>query len=181
MSDVPLVVPVGSPVIYWPGERSGEGHRSATRSEAWLLGGHTPVVMVEGYAGGIALSHVMVTADPRPAETLAGVLAAHDDPPGWDLEGDDESSGLVYVCNCGEQSERLAHEWVGPENAAAAADWHRAHVAAAVRAWLLSDERVEAAIGGISDLRDSRFQVGEYASVDEVARAALSAALGGEA
>jgi hypothetical protein len=51
--------PVGSPVLYWPGVRDGEGRKSVTRSRAWLLGGHTPVVLVEGYAGGIALSHVM--------------------------------------------------------------------------------------------------------------------------
>ena len=53
------VCPVGTPVIYWPGEREGDGRKSTTRSAAWLLGGHTPVVMVDGYAGGIALSHVM--------------------------------------------------------------------------------------------------------------------------
>lgn len=53
------VVPIGSPVLYWPGAREGEGRKSVTRSEAWLLGSHTPVVMVEGYPGGIALSHVM--------------------------------------------------------------------------------------------------------------------------
>ena len=52
------LVPEGSPVLFWPGERTGEGRPSRTRSEAWLLGGHTPVVMVEGYAGGIALTHV---------------------------------------------------------------------------------------------------------------------------
>ena len=52
--------PVGTPVLYWPGTREGDGRESVTRSEAWLLGGHTPVVMVEGYAGGIALSHVIV-------------------------------------------------------------------------------------------------------------------------
>ena len=51
--------PIGTPVIYWPGVREGEGRASVTRSAAWLLGGHSPVVMVEGYAGGIALSHVM--------------------------------------------------------------------------------------------------------------------------
>jgi hypothetical protein len=50
--------PVGTPVTYWPGELKGEGRKSVTRSVAWMLGGHTPVVMVEGYAGGIALSHV---------------------------------------------------------------------------------------------------------------------------
>ena len=45
---------------HWPGLREGDGRESVTRSEAWLMGGHTPVVMVEGYAGGIALSHVIV-------------------------------------------------------------------------------------------------------------------------
>ena len=56
--------PVGTPVLYWPGVREGEGRESVTRSEAWLLGGHTPVVMVEGYAGGIALSHIVVPGVP---------------------------------------------------------------------------------------------------------------------
>lgn len=55
------LVPVGSPVLYWPGIRSGEGVASTTRSRAWLLGDHTPVVMVEGYSGGIALTHVCPT------------------------------------------------------------------------------------------------------------------------
>lgn len=50
--------PVGSPVLFWPGDRSGEGRESVTRSRAWLLGDHTPVVMVEDYPGGIALTHV---------------------------------------------------------------------------------------------------------------------------
>jgi hypothetical protein len=50
--------PVGTPVLFWPGDRSGEGRESVTRSRAWLLGDHTPVVMVEGYPGGIALTHV---------------------------------------------------------------------------------------------------------------------------
>lgn len=60
--------PIGSPVIYWPGFRGGEGRKSTTRSGAWLLGGHTPVVMVEGYPGGIALAHVMPYADPKQVE-----------------------------------------------------------------------------------------------------------------
>lgn len=50
--------PVGSPVLFWPGDRSGEGRESVTRSRAWLLGDQTPVVMVEDYPGGIALTHV---------------------------------------------------------------------------------------------------------------------------
>lgn len=53
------VVPIGSPVHYWPGILGGDGAKSVTRSQAWLLGGHTPVVLVEGYSGGIALTHVI--------------------------------------------------------------------------------------------------------------------------
>lgn len=100
----------------------------------------------------------------RPDETLEGVLADHCYTLGL-------STGSI--CECGYVPPR------DPESLLSQQDWHRAHQAAAVRAWLLSDERVEAAIGGISDLRESRFQVGEYVTVDGVARAALSAALGG--
>ena len=52
------LIPVGSRVLYWPALREGPGVASKTRTRAWLLGDHTPVVMVEGYPGGIALSHV---------------------------------------------------------------------------------------------------------------------------
>ena len=50
--------PIGTPVRFWPGVRSGEGRPSRTRSQAQILSGHTPVVWVEGYAGCIALTHV---------------------------------------------------------------------------------------------------------------------------
>jgi hypothetical protein len=66
--------PVGTPVLYWPGAREGAwpGRESVTRSQARLLCG-TPCVWVEGYPGGIALTHVEVRRDasacatPRPA------------------------------------------------------------------------------------------------------------------
>jgi aconitase B len=70
-------VPVGTPVLYWPGARVGEGVRSATRSVAWLLGDHTPVVMVEGYAGGVALTHVC----PIPTPPLRVEIAQKDGEP----------------------------------------------------------------------------------------------------
>jgi hypothetical protein len=53
--------PVGTPVRYWPAFRQGAGRESVTRTLAWLVGGHTPCVSVEGYPGGIALTHVQVT------------------------------------------------------------------------------------------------------------------------
>ena len=56
---------VGAVVHYWPGSRGAAPRVSRTRSEAWMLGDHTPVVMVEGYAGGIALTHVEVLDGPE--------------------------------------------------------------------------------------------------------------------
>lgn len=50
--------PVGTPVKYWTGLLEGAGVESVTRSKASLLGGHTPVVWVEGEAACIALTHV---------------------------------------------------------------------------------------------------------------------------
>ena len=50
--------PVGSIVIYWVGARAGKGRLSVTRSAAWLLSGLTPVVLVQGYQGPIALTHI---------------------------------------------------------------------------------------------------------------------------
>ncbi|MGW2223890.1 hypothetical protein [Streptomyces formicae] len=52
--------PVGTPVTAYPGARNEQGLDTTTRSEAWVLGGHTAVVMVDGYAGGIALTHIDV-------------------------------------------------------------------------------------------------------------------------
>ncbi len=51
--------PIGTKVFYWPGIREGPGIPSETRSTAWDLCG-SPVVMLKGRAGGIALTHVEV-------------------------------------------------------------------------------------------------------------------------
>jgi hypothetical protein len=48
--------PVGTPVVrYKLINPKREPVTTATRSAAWLMGGHTGVVMVEGIAGGISL------------------------------------------------------------------------------------------------------------------------------
>jgi hypothetical protein len=65
--DFNALYPVGTPVRYWPAFRRGDGRQSVTRTPAWLLGGHTPCVSVEGYPGGIALTHVQVQSVPEPA------------------------------------------------------------------------------------------------------------------
>jgi hypothetical protein len=65
--------PVGTPVVAYPGVRPEEFPTIAkrlettTRSVAWMLGGE-PVVMVHGYAGGIALSHIDLRAHAMPGE-----------------------------------------------------------------------------------------------------------------
>lgn len=57
--------PVGTPVIAYPltlpEENQPEFFKrliTRTRSEAWTLGHGDPVVKVDGYAGGIALTHI---------------------------------------------------------------------------------------------------------------------------
>lgn len=59
--------PIGTPVRFWPGVREGEGRVSKTRTPAWLMSSAV-VVSVEGYAGGIALSHIEVTDHTNSAE-----------------------------------------------------------------------------------------------------------------
>lgn len=54
---------IGTPVLYWPGLRVGEGRRSVTRSKAWVLDSGSAVVKVEGYAGGVALTHIEEDTD----------------------------------------------------------------------------------------------------------------------
>lgn len=50
--------PVGTRVRYWFASRGDEPRVGRTRSQAWCLGGHTPVVLIEGARGARALSHV---------------------------------------------------------------------------------------------------------------------------
>ncbi|MFF6847051.1 hypothetical protein [Streptomyces antimycoticus] len=56
---------IGTAVIAYPVTRDDAPLITRTRTEAWTLGHGAPVVAVDGYAGGICLSHV----DPAPAGT----------------------------------------------------------------------------------------------------------------
>jgi hypothetical protein len=49
---------IGTPVRYWPGVMEGPGVESVVRSEAWIMPSGHAVAKVEGYAGGIALTHI---------------------------------------------------------------------------------------------------------------------------
>jgi hypothetical protein len=48
---------VGEFVTYWTGVREGEGKVGRIRFQAEVMGGHTPVVYIDG-VGSVALSHV---------------------------------------------------------------------------------------------------------------------------
>lgn len=52
--------PVGTAVTAYPLTRDDEPLYTRTRSQAWTLGHGAPVVAVEGYVGGIHLTHVDV-------------------------------------------------------------------------------------------------------------------------
>lgn len=57
--------PVGTRVRYWPGVREGRGRESVTRTPAWAIAG-AALVSVEGFPGGISLTHVEVLGDDSP-------------------------------------------------------------------------------------------------------------------
>ncbi|WP_152626782.1 hypothetical protein [Streptacidiphilus carbonis] len=63
--DFNLFHPVGTRVVAYPGFRPDVVRgfecprlETVTRTPAWTLGDGEPVVSVEGYAGGIALTHI---------------------------------------------------------------------------------------------------------------------------
>ena len=66
-------------------------------------------------------------------EAVAKVLAEHEDATGW---VEDANDSLLYECGCGDRSQPLARSGYGITEAHVqqAAQWHRAHVAAAVLA-----------------------------------------------
>lgn len=106
-ADYDAGIPVGTPVQYWPGLREGDGIESVTRSEVWMLGGHTPVVMVEGYAGGIALTHVSVTVP-----CVCGATRVRPYP---NDTGEHSTTDCPAKCNCNQRGGYLkAH---GPDPA----------------------------------------------------------------
>ena len=53
-------LPTGTVVLAFPGSRDGRAIYTQTRSEPWTLPSGERVVMVNGYPGGIALSHIEV-------------------------------------------------------------------------------------------------------------------------
>ncbi len=61
--------PIGTPVVFWPGERAGTGYRATTRYAAWVTPSGSPVVSVHGYSGGIHLDHVEAANPTRWRET----------------------------------------------------------------------------------------------------------------
>lgn len=86
--------PPGSPVLAWPGRRGGEPLRTRTRGGAWVLPSGEPVVRVDGYPGGIAITHI----EPDPTRQPAVPDIEFETPPcpicslGLDSDGD------AFVC-----------------------------------------------------------------------------------
>lgn len=58
----PNSLPIGTPVLAFVGTRDGQAAVTRTRSLPWIIGGSI-CVMVEGVAGGIALTHIEVLPD----------------------------------------------------------------------------------------------------------------------
>jgi hypothetical protein len=55
-----LSYPIGTPVMrYKLINPLREGTETKTRSEAWVMGGHSVMIMVEGVSGGVLLESVI--------------------------------------------------------------------------------------------------------------------------
>ena len=66
--------PVGTPVMrYKLIAPLREGTETKTRSEAWVMGGHSVMVMVEGVSGGVLLESV------KPSPSNAQAMASADE------------------------------------------------------------------------------------------------------
>lgn len=61
-----LKYPVGTKVRYYTGVKDGKPSQGVTCGPADLLGGHTPVVFVEG-VGAIALTHIEIVKEAKTA------------------------------------------------------------------------------------------------------------------
>lgn len=59
------VVPIGTPVRYYPIAGRPGFELRVTDSEAWELGGHTTVVRLAGRSGGVAVTHVQLVEFPN--------------------------------------------------------------------------------------------------------------------
>lgn len=64
---------VGALVKYHRIIGEGEGVATKTRSEAWVLSGHTAVVMVEGVSGCVALEAVLPLGTSNRQQATEGV------------------------------------------------------------------------------------------------------------
>ncbi|SDN19012.1 hypothetical protein [Streptomyces wuyuanensis] len=92
--------PIGTPVIAYPLTRPEDNNpgffkqlETVTRTPAWILGHGEPVVSVEGYSGGICLTHV----DVAPRTNTPDVVTVND------LGRKSTTSKLKRACNgCGQ-------------------------------------------------------------------------------
>jgi len=63
-SDFNAKHPVGTPVMrYKIIDPLEEGNPTKTRSAAWVMGGHSVMVMVEGVSGGVCIESVVAIKD----------------------------------------------------------------------------------------------------------------------
>jgi len=87
--------PVGTPVRYWNIAGDPAFVDSRTRSAAWDSGGD-PIVMIDGRAGGVCLSHLLPISYPN--QELYEALADLYDKCGPLVEGlSDDASPMNYV------------------------------------------------------------------------------------
>lgn len=105
--------PPGTPVLAWPGTRDVEPLVTRTRSSAWVMSIDDVVVQVDGYPGGIAITHV----DHDPTRQPAVPDVEFELPPcpvcGVDLDSDGDSL-VCYACGASWGPDGRAGRWTDP-------------------------------------------------------------------
>jgi hypothetical protein len=74
LADAQAHLPIGTLVTYWPGFNTEVGRKSFTRSEVWRLPSGQLVAMVDGYAGGIALTHITRLYPHKRSDVVDGLV-----------------------------------------------------------------------------------------------------------
>ena len=100
--------PVGTPVVAYPLSRPEDNRpdffqrlETVTRSPAWALGHGTPVVSVDGYTGGIALTHIDPQAPAQePVTEMCGKCKTPFDPADTRFDGRARYEETPYCRGC---------------------------------------------------------------------------------
>jgi hypothetical protein len=58
--------PIGTAVYYYPTLKDKTPKQTKTRSKAWIISGHSTMIMIDGVSGGVSLDHIANCSNVEP-------------------------------------------------------------------------------------------------------------------